>query len=222
MPTNSGQAPADENTPASPDNHSSAPSERKRSSIVVITVIAVILGLILAGLLWPFGQTKIYQATAVLRFHGTDTITTMPDHTLVSSHLVGPEEVNTFLATFYSKSALDNVTARLTGADLRQFMAPYKTSGASTRPLSDILSENLKVAQQRGNFLINVQYRHPDPLVAAKVANLFAEESIALNAQASRVESATTTILDRAVPPSPDAFLPPVNGFRRLIQWFKR
>jgi capsular exopolysaccharide synthesis family protein len=38
------------------------------------------------------------------------------------------------------------------------------------------LGFNRSITQQRGAFILLVQYRHPNPVVAAKVANFFAEE----------------------------------------------
>jgi uncharacterized protein involved in exopolysaccharide biosynthesis len=218
---------ADLDSPVRPHGSTSVQNWGKGSSAVVITTLAVLLGLIAAGLLLPLGQTKIYQATATLRIRSAGAGTAMPGGTIGSSSIVGPAEFLSVLAVLSGKPVRDNVATRLSGADLRPFTDPYGAGGASAPPLPEILKENLRVSQRRGTLLIEVQYRHPDPLVAAKVANLFAEEAIAFQARSTAaspggVPPVAITILDSAAPPPPGAHVAPMTGFHRLMQWLKR
>jgi capsular exopolysaccharide synthesis family protein len=73
---------------------------------------------------------------------------------------------------------MEKVNTMLTGPDMRQFMAPFEADGGAINS-RDILQANRKISQQRGSFIILVQYSHPDPAIAAKVANYFAEAYVA-------------------------------------------
>ena len=56
-------------------------------------------------------------------------------------------------------------------------MAPYADALSFTGPLTpiEVLGKNRKVLPQRMSLMIGVAYTHPDALIAARVANLFAD-----------------------------------------------
>ncbi|HAQ58542.1 MAG TPA: sugar tyrosine-protein kinase, partial [Opitutae bacterium] len=64
-----------------------------------------------------------------------------------------------------------------------RFMAPYADALSFTGPLTptQMLAQNRKILPQRGTLMIGVGYNHPDPVMAARVANLFADEFINYN-----------------------------------------
>jgi capsular exopolysaccharide synthesis family protein len=59
-------------------------------------------------------------------------------------------------------------------------MAPYSDALSLSGPLSpvEVLGRNRGISQQRGSLMVNIAYTHPDPIIAADVANLFAKEYI--------------------------------------------
>ena len=65
----------------------------------------------------------------------------------------------------------------------QRFMAPYTDVLSLSGPLTptEVLSRNRKVIPRRMSLMINIAYSHPDPIVAAEVANLFAKEYIDYN-----------------------------------------
>ena len=62
-------------------------------------------------------------------------------------------------------------------------MAPYADALSFTGPLTpvEVFGKNRKVLPQRISLMIGVAYTHPDALIAARVANLFADEFINYN-----------------------------------------
>ena len=122
---------------------------------------------------------RLYQATATVQLV-QNPIPVVPDE----NGFVAPRkyslDLNTVVKLLESSTIIQNVSARLTGDDLRRFMAPYETSkSGSVASLVTILGENRRIVPQPTALQLRVQYRHPDRLLAAKVANLFADEFIA-------------------------------------------
>ena len=64
-----------------------------------------------------------------------------------------------------------------------RFMAPYMDTLSFSGPLTplEVLAKNRKVIPRRMSLMINLAYSHPDPFIAAEVANLFAKEFIDYN-----------------------------------------
>jgi hypothetical protein len=65
-------------------------------------------------------------------------------------------------------------------------------------------------------MLLNLEYRHPNPEMAAKVANLFADEYLASRNPADPL---TGQIVERATPPPPGAYVSPsfLGGLQRWL-----
>jgi succinoglycan biosynthesis transport protein ExoP len=139
-------------------------------------IIVVFLVVFSSALVYTLSQTKIYSAMTTMKVQRkASNVLDRNGGQVISQDLIGPEEFGTLLSVFNSASVLNKVADRLTGADLRQFMISYGPSGGTLSP-QDFLNANRAVSQRRGTFIIEVRYRHPDPVMAAKVANLFAEE----------------------------------------------
>ena len=139
-------------------------------------IIVVFLVVFSSALIYTLSQTKIYQATATMKVQRHAAVILDKTAQINSQDIYGPEEFGTILSVFGSGAVLNKVADRLTssGPDLRDFMQPYAPAGGSLGP-QDILNDFRKVQQRRGTFIIEVQYRHPNPAIAAKVANYFAE-----------------------------------------------
>ena len=192
------------------------------SSNLIYTLVALLVGLPVAWALFILSQPKIYQAAATLRIpSGSPTVVQASGGMVAVPALIGPEEVGTILAAIHGSTVLDPVAARLSGADLVQFMAPYSKAGTPVMAPVDLLRKNLSVSMRHGTFVIEVKYNHPDPQMAARVANLIAEEYLKFADQAAASSAGTSappairpTLLDRATPPS-DAPVNPVRWLRR-------
>ena len=66
-------------------------------------------------------------------------------------------------------------------------MAPYRQGNLLSEALTpaSILGENRTVTGARLSMMVYVSYKHPDPNIAAQVANLFAEEFTNYNLSSS-------------------------------------
>jgi capsular exopolysaccharide synthesis family protein len=75
------------------------------------------------------------------------------------------------------------VEQRLQDEMRQRFMAPYTDALSLRGPLSpaEVLGRNRRILPRRMSLMINIAYSHPDPVVAAEVANLFAKEFIDYN-----------------------------------------
>ncbi len=145
-------------------------------------IIVVFLVVFSSSLVYTFSQTKIYSASASVQIFRSDPTVITNVKAVVDSDIRGAEDLNTIIEVLRSGSIIQKVAQRITGDDLRQFMAPYQTGkgGDPITPL-DILGANRNIVPQRLSLIINIQYRHPDRFIAAKVANMFVDEFIAYN-----------------------------------------
>jgi capsular exopolysaccharide synthesis family protein len=115
---------------------------------------------------------------------------------VVDTQIRGAEDLNTQVKLLESANLIEKVAARLTGDDLRRFLAPYQT-GAENDPVTPhrLISRNREVMPQRLSLVIAIRYQHPDPEIAAKVANYFVDEFINFNNR-QRIEESLKAVED--------------------------
>lgn len=153
-------------------------------------IIVVFLVVFSLALFYTFSQTKIYQSSASLQIYRSDPTVMKNVEAVVDNTVRGTEDLNTVVEVLSSGAIIQKVAERITGEDMRLFMAPYE-KGKGSDPVTplEVLGENRKIVPKRLSLLINVVYRHPDRLIAAKVANLFVDEFIAYNSRVRIDES---------------------------------
>ena len=153
-------------------------------------IIVVFLVVFSSALVYTFSQTKIYQSSASVQIFRSDPTVLKNVEAVVDNTVRGTEDLNTVVEVLSSGAIIQKVAERITGEDMRQFMAPYE-KGKGSDPVTplEVLGENRKIVPKRLSLLINVVYRHPDRQIAAKVANLFVDEFIAYNARVRIDES---------------------------------
>jgi capsular exopolysaccharide family len=161
-------------------------------------IIVVFLIVFSSALVYTLSQPKIYQATATVQIFRRDP-TIMQVQAVVDNEIRSAEDLNTQVKILESAAIIQKVADRLNGDDLKQFLAPYE-EGSDGQPLSvgSILAENRKIVPQRLTLILMVQYRHPDTVIAAKVANLFVDEFIAYNARL-RIDESMKAVEDLQV-----------------------
>ncbi len=142
-------------------------------------IIVVFLVVFSSALVYTLSQTKIYSALATMTVQrrGYTVLDNNKGNKPGMEDLIGPEELGTLLSVFHSGAVLTRVAEKLRmngGADLREFMAAYGSTGGPIGP-EDFLNGNRSVVVRRGTFVLEVRYRHPNPAIAAKVANYFTE-----------------------------------------------
>ena len=143
-------------------------------------VIVVFLVVFSSALVYTLSQVKIYSSTAIVQVLRSDP-KVMQVQQVVDNDIRGAEDLNTQLKVMESATIIQKVAERLTGDDKAAFLAPYERTSADTAFVAETLFKNRKVQLQRLTLIISVAYEHPDRFVAAKVANLFADEYLAHN-----------------------------------------
>ncbi|MCC5834264.1 MAG: polysaccharide biosynthesis tyrosine autokinase [Opitutales bacterium] len=153
---------------------------RERIWWLVVTVFVVFL----ATSLYTFNAPKIYRSVATVEIlREKDRIVQFQD--VVRQDVANAEDFNTQIRVLESASIIQAVDGRLTGSERAQFLAPYErgidASLRGTPSVGSLLSRNRTVSPVRLSLVVNILYSHPDPEIAARVANYFAEEFIDFN-----------------------------------------
>jgi len=181
---------------------------------VVGTFLGVFGAVFLATLVSTVTATKLYEAVATVegvRYpHSSGPV---QDADMHSSGR--PEELNTEVKEIESQTVRKMVQAQLTDADLQGFLAPYRQYSRNPELLpAQLLIKNRRVVPDRTRGLVEIHYQHPDPGMAVRIANLFADEFVAAEnqfhqGQMSGVGFIPAHIVDRAVPPSEGDYASP-------------
>lgn len=153
---------------------------RERIWWLVVTVFVVFL----AFALYTFNAPKVYRAGATVEIlRVKDRVVQFED--VVRQEVANAEDFNTQLKVLESITIVQAVDQRITGNERAQFLAPYErgidASLRGTRSVGEILFANRTIAPARLSLVVNILYSHPDPEIAARVANYFAEEYIDFN-----------------------------------------
>jgi uncharacterized protein involved in exopolysaccharide biosynthesis len=182
---------SDENAPVETSPH----RQGDRSSWLTWLLGVGIVGLVVLAVVVVFNPAKVYQASATVKVLRSAAVSPVSSATPA---IVTPEAIKKMLDRTKSTPFLPAVVAKLSGPLRTALMQPYASDPAHTPPVALIVSDGLKIEQMRGTLLLQVSFRHPDPAVAAQIANLCAEEL-----QISNGSSGLDCVsVDRAVPPS--------------------
>ena len=152
-----------------------------------IWYLLVALFILFSGsILYTFNKTKVYTAVSQVQLFRDDA-SALGAFTqgveMEQNQILSAEDFNTQIIVLESLSIMQGVEQRLQDELRERFMAPYidtLTWGGPLTPL-EILAKNRKIIPRRMSLMINLAYSHPDPIVAAEVANLFAKEFIDYN-----------------------------------------
>ena len=88
------------------------------------------------------------------------------------------EDFNTQVKILESNEIIRAVKSRMKEDEIVRFMAPYNdmfTLGPR-KTEEELLAENRTIAPERMSLIIRIVFEHPDPDMAATIANLFAQE----------------------------------------------
>ena len=157
-------------------------------------IVVVFLLVFSSAVIYTFTKTKDFMSVASVQVFRRDPVV-MQVQGVVDNEIRSTEDLNTQVKVLESLAIIKAVADRLTGEDLRQFMAPYAGEMEGDEPITPetVLYENRKIVPIRLSLIIQVQYRHPDKFIAAKVANLFIDEFIAHN-QRLRIEESMKAV----------------------------
>jgi capsular exopolysaccharide family len=166
-----------------------SPAQRSLNDYLLILrervwyVVVVFLVVFSSALVYTFSQTKIYESTASVQILRQDP-RVMQTEAVIDTTVRSMEDLNTIVKVMESQLIIDRVNQRITGEDLRQFMAPYE-KGRWGDPLTprEVLGLNRRITPLRLSLVVAVTYRHPDPIIAARIANMFVDELIQWNSR---------------------------------------
>ena len=151
---------------------------RERVWYLIVAFFIIFSG----SILYTFNKTKEYTAVAMVQLLRDDP-SAMASAELEPNQIRTAEDLNTQISVLNSGTIIKGVERRLQDDERERFLAPYADALSFTGPLSpaELLGKNRKVMPQRMSLMIGVGYTHADPIMAARVANLFADEFINYN-----------------------------------------
>ena len=151
---------------------------RERVWYLIVAFFIIFSG----SILYTFNKTKVYTAVAMVQLLRDDP-SAMASAEMEMNQIRSSEDLNTQISVLNSGAIVLGVERRLQDDERERFMAPYAEALSFTGPLTptQMLAQNRKIMPQRGTLMIGVGYNHPDPVIAARVANLFADEFINYN-----------------------------------------
>ena len=116
---------------------------------------------------------------------------------LEQNQIRSAEDLNTQISVMESGAIIQAVEKRLQGDERERFMAPYADALSLSGPLTplEVLGKYRQILPRRMSLMVNVGYSHPDPIIAARVANLFADEFIDYNLSKS-IDAAMKAVED--------------------------
>jgi capsular exopolysaccharide synthesis family protein len=158
-------------------------------------VVVVFLVVFSSSLVYTFGKTKIYESAASVQVLRQDAKAFYAEN-VIDTSVRGAEDLNTLVKVMESALIVKRVADRITGEELRNFMKPYESGrwGGPLTPL-EVLGQNRRITPLRLSLVVQVSYRHPDPVVAAKVANMFVDEFLQWNARV-RIDESMIVVQD--------------------------
>lgn len=161
-------------------------------------IVVVFLVVFSSTLVYTLSRTKIYQSTATVQIFRRDPVV-MQVQSVTDNEIRSAEDLNTQVKILESATIIQKVADRITGEDLRRFLAPYESGDPEELiTVPEILLDNRKIVPQRLTLILLVQYQHSDKEIAAKVANLFVDEFITYNARV-RIEESMKAVEDLKV-----------------------
>ena len=145
-------------------------------------IVVVFLVVFSSALVYTLSRVKVYQSSTTVQIFRRDPMVIKGDK-VMDDDIRGAEDLNTQIKIMESVTMVQRVASRLAGDDLRAFLAPYEKTAADSEFVTGTIYQNRKIVPQRLTLVVTIAYLHPDPAVAAKVANLFAEEYLKNNAE---------------------------------------
>lgn len=152
---------------------------RERIWWLIVTFFIIFSG----SLLYTFNKTKVYTAVSTVRLLRDDPSAMGVSVELAQNQIMSAEDLNTQISVLNSGRIIQAVERRMSDEQRKAFLLPYEGVFSFSGPLTpaEILGKYRKIIPQRMSLMVNVAYIHPDPQIAADVANLFAEAFIDYN-----------------------------------------
>ena len=157
-------------------------------------IVAAFLVVFAGAAVYTYTLTPVYQSSSTVEIFRRNP-TVMQVQQVMDSEVRSVEDINTQVNILKSTAIMQRVADKLTGDDLQRFLAPYEKKDRPTPSVLRILELNREIIPQRLSLIVSLQYRHPNPEIAAKVANLFADEYITYSAHV-RVDESLKAVVE--------------------------
>jgi capsular exopolysaccharide synthesis family protein len=156
--------------------------------------LAVFLVTVLAAAIYTFTETPLYVGVATVQvLKHSPQVMRVAD--VVENSITNEFDFGTQMKLLESEAIAQNVANRLSPDELRLLTDPYKKrSGPPPSPVGIIL-QGRKIIPQRLSLITMIEFFHPNPIMAARVADLIATEYIAFNTHV-RVEESMRVVDD--------------------------
>jgi succinoglycan biosynthesis transport protein ExoP len=151
----------------------------------IITVFLVVFS---ATVVFTLSRTKLYQSNASVQVLRHDPVV-MQVQGVQDNEVRTAEDLNTQVKLLESTAIIDKVAEHFTGDELARFLAPYPPKDGLPVRIQKIIQDNRNIVPYRLSLVIQIQYTHPDPELAAKVTNYFVDEYIGYNSKTRVDES---------------------------------
>ncbi len=152
---------------------------RERIWFLIVAFFIIFSG----SILYTFNKTPVYTSAATVQLFREDPSVLGEAVKMEQNQIYSAEDLNTQISILESSTIISGVEQRFTDELRQRFMAPYTDALSLRGPLSpgEVLARNRRILPRRMSLMVNIAYSHPDPVVAAEVANLFAREFIDYN-----------------------------------------
>jgi len=147
---------------------------RERIWIFIVAFFIIFSG----AVLYTINKTPVYTAFARVQILREDPSAMQTQEVDVSNVVRSEEDLRTQISLMQSSTIVEGVKQRLDDEERERFMAPYRDSFTLGEKLTaeEVLARNRKIAPERSSLIVNVGFKHPDPTIAANIAQYFAEE----------------------------------------------
>jgi len=152
---------------------------RERIWYLIVAFFIIFSG----SILYTFNKTKVYTAYASVQLLRDDPSAMRDETDMEPNQILTAEDLNTQISVLESLAIIQAVEQRLQDEERARFMAPFADAFSLSGPLTptEMLAKYRKIIPRRMSLMVNVGFSHPDPIIAARVANLFADEFINYN-----------------------------------------
>lgn len=143
-----------------------------------IWYFVVVFFIIFTGtVLYTIQSTPIYRSAAKIQIlRDAPSILKTPE--IENTTIRGTEDFNTQVEVLNSMRMVSSVADRIKDDERRRLMAPYENRIGGGLTLPEVLARNRRILSTPSSLMVNILYDHPDAVIAAMVANYFADEYI--------------------------------------------
>ncbi len=150
--------------------------------------LAAFLAVVIGAILYTFLSTPLYQSYALVQvLKHSPQIMRVED--VVESSVTTDTDFNTQIKILESLSMIQGVVSRLTTEETTALLDPFRKRGKEPPTPIRVIQIGRKISPLRLSLMIQIQFRHPNAKIAARISNLFTEEYIAYNSRVRVEES---------------------------------